>query len=94
MKKEISDEKIIKYLEITGVAIKEVMNGGFDKTRMELALEFFDMAKRYYLDAQYFEKKGDRVNAFAAINYSHGWLDAGARIKLFKVNDSRIFSID
>jgi len=59
-----------------------------------LAELFFDMASRYYSDAKHFEKKNDYVLAFAALNYAHGWLDAGARIRLFKVNDSRLFTVD
>jgi len=59
-----------------------------------LANVVFDMAQRYFDDARHFEKKGDSVTAFAALNYAHGWLDAGARIGLFKVNDSRLFTVD
>ena len=67
----------------------------FDENRMLEAEDFFDMAERYFNDAKYFlEKKEDMVLAFAALNYAHGWLDAGARIGLFKVNDSRLFTVD
>ena len=53
------------------------------------------MASRYVDDADYFlTKKKDAVLAFAALNYAHGWLDAGARIGLFKVKDSRLFTVD
>jgi uncharacterized protein len=53
------------------------------------------MASRYYEDAKFFEKKGDIVTAFAALNYAHGWLDAGARLGLFDVgHDSRLFTVD
>ena len=52
------------------------------------------MAERYFSDAKHFQEKGEIVNAFAALNYAHGWLDAGARIQLFKVNDSRLFTVD
>lgn len=53
------------------------------------------MAKRYLSDAEHFEKKGELVTAFAALNYAHGWLDAGARVGLFDVgHDSSLFTID
>jgi len=52
------------------------------------------MATRYFEDARHFEEKGDFVTAFAALNYAHGWLDAGARIRLFKVTDNRLFTVD
>jgi|TARA_B100001971_G_C18172679_1_gene528113 hypothetical protein len=54
-----------------------------------------DMASRYYSDAQHFADKGDKVNAFAALNYAHGWLDAGARLGLFDVDgDNVLFTVD
>ena len=53
------------------------------------------MAKSYYEDAKHFEEKGDRVNAFAALAYAHGWLDAGARLGLFDVDgDNELFTVD
>ena len=66
-----------------------------DVDRLEQAEDFFDMASRYFSDAKYFyEEKKDLVLAFAAINYAHGWLDAGARIGLFKVKDNSLFTVD
>ncbi|MBU0615856.1 MAG: DUF357 domain-containing protein, partial [Nanoarchaeota archaeon] len=56
--------------------------------------DFLDMVSRYVSDAEHFYNKGDLVNAFAALNYAHGWLDAGARIGLFDVHDSRLFTVD
>ena len=50
------------------------------------------MAKRYYEDAHYFRKKRDYVTAFAALNYAHGWLDAGAKLGLWKVKDNGLFA--
>jgi len=40
------------------------------------------------------EKKQDIVNAFACLNYAHGWLDCGARLGIFKVADNRLFVVD
>ena len=90
----ITEEKLNKYFDVTGRAIKMVTDKGFDKARKEQAEDFFDMATRYYSDAKHFREKGDWVNSFAALNYAHGWLDAGARIKLFLVTDSTLFTVD
>ncbi|MEM3374067.1 MAG: DUF357 domain-containing protein [Candidatus Woesearchaeota archaeon] len=90
----ISEEKLKKYFSITKEALEEVDKKGIDETRKEHALDFLDMAKRYYSDAEFFYKNKDFINAFACLNYSHGWLDAGARIRLFKVNNSRLFTVD
>lgn len=94
MNKTITEEKLKKYFSITKEALDMVNSKGLDEKRKKEAEDFLDMAERYYSDAEHFYKKGDYVLAFAALNYSHGWLDAGARIKLFKVNDSRLFTVD
>ncbi len=90
----VTKEKLDGYFAITGEALKMASLAHKMIGKEEQALDFLDMASRYYEDAKYFEKKGDYVLAFAALNYAHGWLDAGARIKLFKVNDSRLFTVD
>jgi hypothetical protein len=71
-----------------------VKEKGLDAKRKKQAEDALDMAERYYSDAQHFRKKGDIVTAFAALNYAHGWLDCGARLGLFKVKDSRLFTVD
>lgn len=90
----ITKKKLDKYFSITGEAIEMIKKNGFDDSRIEQAKDFFDMAHRYFNDAKHFYEKGDWVLAFSALNYAHGWLDAGARIKLFLVNDSRLFTVD
>jgi uncharacterized protein len=90
----ITKEKLDKYFSITKEAL-EMAKKVFDQERLSDAEDFFDMAQRYYDDAKHFSTKNeDAVLAFAALNYAHGWLDAGARIKLFKVSDSRLFTVD
>ncbi len=89
----ISEEKLEKYFAVTKKAL-DMVKDKLDEKRKKEALDFLDMAERYYSDASHFKKKGDIVTAFAALNYAHGWLDAGARIKLFKVDDSRLFTVD
>lgn len=92
--KEITDEKINKYLEITEKAFTKAKNSP-EKIKIKGAREdFLDMIRRYISDAKHFKSKGDYVNAFAAINYAHGWLDAGARIGLWDVKDSTLFTVD
>ena len=93
MKNEITEDKLKKYFSITGEALDKCKNS-LDKKRLKDAKDFLDMAQRYYSDAKYFYDKKDFVLAFGALNYAHGWLDAGARIKLFDVHDSRLFTVD
>ncbi len=87
-------EKLNKYFAITSEAL-DMAKLAFDPARVDSAADFFDMASRYFSDARFFaDTKQDYVLAFAALNYAHGWLDAGARIGLFQVKDSRLFTVD
>ena len=92
----VTEEKVKKYFDVTGRALKKVKivkKGSIDFEAT--AKDFLDMATRYYQDAEYFYKNGDKVLAFAALNYAHGWLDAGARIGVFDVDhDNVLFTVD
>jgi uncharacterized protein len=91
----ITKEKLEQYFKITGEAIEKVKSHEMDIDRIDQAKDFLEMAENYFSDASHFlEKKGNMVLAFGALNYAHGWLDAGARIGLFKVKDSRLFTVD
>ena len=93
---KITDAKLDKYFDVTGRAIKKVKLKTAAKIDVKNAAEdFLDMATRYFQDAKHFRDKKDYVNAFACLNYAHGWLDAGARIGLFDVDhDSELFTVD
>lgn len=92
----ITKERLKKYFSVTGRALAKAKIDSEKKINWESAAEdFLDMAKRYYSDAEHFAKKGDVVTAFAALNYAHGWLDAGARLGFFDVgHDSELFTVD
>ncbi len=89
-------EKLKKYFEVTGRALEKVrISEKREFSWEEKAKDFLDMARRYYQDAKYFAEKGEELTAFAALNYAHGWLDAGARLGLFDVEgDSKLFTVD
>lgn len=96
MTSTITKEKLEKYFDVTSRALKKVKL--MDTATIDVkksAVDFLDMAKRYFDDAKHFSEKGDVVTAFAALNYAHGWLDAGARLGLFDVgHDSELFTVD
>jgi len=94
--REVTDEKLEKYFDVTKRALDKVKIVEKGKIDFKKAAEdFLDMAKRYFSDAKHFKDKGDIVTAFAALNYAHGWLDAGARLGLFDVDhDSELFTVD
>ena len=91
---KITNEKLKKYFLVTETAL-DMAEKSANRTRMvEQRKDFLDMVQRYISDAKHFESKGDKVNAFAALNYAHGWLDAGARLGIFDVHDSKYFTVD
>ena len=92
----ITKEKLDKYFDVTKRALDKVKISEEKKIDWkEKAEDFLDMARRYFEDANHFREKGDVVTAFAALNYAHGWLDAGARLGLFDVGkDSELFTVD
>ncbi len=96
MTNTVTKEKLAKYFDITNRALHKVKIAKEQKIDWKASAEdFLDMAQRYYSDADYFAKKGDIVTAFAALNYAHGWLDAGARLGLFDVGkDNILFTVD
>ena len=93
--KEVTEEKLNKYFKVTESALKKVKIKVPDNADLEkVAKDFLDMAQRYFQDAKHFKEKGDYVTSFAALNYAHGFLDAGARLKVFDVNDTKLFATD
>ena len=94
MQDKITKQKLEKYFKVTETALK-LAEKSKNKTSLTKEREdMLDMIKRYISDAKHFYEKQDFVNAFAALNYTHGWLDAGARIGIFDVHDSKYFTVD
>ena len=90
MQNQITKQKIEKYYSLTSKAL-EIARKSIAKEKQ--AREIFLMVECYLSDAKHFQQKGDFVNAYGALNYAHGWLDAGARLKIFRVKDSNLFTI-
>lgn len=92
MEEKITKEKLDKYRRLTSSAL-ELTKKSIIKGKEEHAKEIIDMVSNYLSDSEHFEKQGNFVNAFAALNYAHGWLDAGVRLDVFDVKDDRFFTI-
>lgn len=93
---KICDRRLDKYFAISEEAF-EMAKAAIDTSTPEReaqARDFLNMAHCYIEDAKHFKEGGHYVNAHGALNYAHGWLDAGARLKLFTVSDSRLFTVD
>jgi hypothetical protein len=91
----ITDERMAKYLDITTRARKKVKISppvrSFDR---KLALDFLEKSETYFKTAVDYRRDNDYLRAFAAVNYSHAWLDGAARIGLFDVEgDDVLFTL-
>ena len=88
-------EKCKKDLETTRKALEKVRIAVPLRSHYRKAAEdFLNMAQSYFSDAKHFFENGDIVNAFASVNYAHGWLDAAARLGLFDVGlDDKLFTL-
>ena len=95
--KAAADKKLQKYLAMTEKALSLVKVAATNKSSKEYesAADFLQMAKNYLSDSRHFAKKGDVLTAIAAVSYAHAWLDAGARLGLFKVDSSSgLFTVE
>ena len=94
--KEITAEKLDKYLNLTAQALEKVkLSEGLSVREEKIGKKYLEMARSYLSDANHFKKSGDWINAFAAVNYAHAWLDAGAIVKIFDVDsDNVLFTVD
>jgi hypothetical protein len=92
MKNTLTKQKINKYQSLTTKALS-IAKKSIIKGKEQQAKEIIDMVSNYLSDAKHFKNKNDLVNAFAALNYAHGWLDSGVRLDVFKVKDNKLFTI-
>lgn len=92
MEKIITKKKLKKYFNLTETALK-IVKKNIIKGKENYAKEIIEMVENYLSDAKHFESKQDFVNAFAALNYAHGWLDSGVRLDIFDVKDDKLFTV-
>jgi hypothetical protein len=92
MENIITKEKVEKYKNLTKDALS-ISKKSIAKGKEKEAKEIIEMVSNYLSDANYFEKQGDLINAFAALNYAHGWLDSGVRLGIFNVKDNKLFTV-
>ena len=84
--------KLDKYFFVSKSAFDKASKA-INKSHKSEASIILDMSNRYISDADFFKKNNDFVNAFAALNYAHGWLDTGSKLGFFDVDDSNLFVI-
>jgi hypothetical protein len=92
MEDRITQEKLDKYFRVTNKAFK-IAKENIIPGKENYAKEIIDMVTNYISDAKHFEEKEDFINAFAALNYAHGWIDSGVRLDVFDVDDDTLFTV-
>lgn len=92
MNNKVAKQKLEKYYKLTSKALK-IAKKAVIKSKQKQAKEIFIMVEAYLSDSQHFQKKGEYVLAYGALNYAHGWLDAGARLRIYSVTDTDLFTI-
>lgn len=92
MKDRITKSMLKKYREISETAL-EIANKNISKGKEKESEKIIEMVRCYLGDSKYFEDNNDLINAYGAIYYAHGWIDCGARLKIFNVKDDKLFTI-
>lgn len=88
-------EHVLDYLQRTGEALDKLRVAAPKRSHLEeVSNDFLGMAEAYHSDGWHFFEQGDLVSAFACVSYAHGWLDAGARLGLWDVDeDDQLFTL-
>ena len=92
LQNKVTKDKIEKYFKLTSKALAMVKKA-IAKGKQKHAKEIIQMVECYLSDSLHFKKNKDFVNSYGCLNYAHGWLDAGARLKIFKVTDNKFFTV-
>jgi len=88
------NEKIDRYEQLLKEALAKAKFAPIKGSHMhKIASDYHTMASSYYGDGIHFVKNGDPVNALVCFSYGHAWLDAGARLGVFDVDDDVLFTI-
>ena len=88
-------ERVEKYIKIEEEALKKIkIVAPRDSYSEVMGRDAMEMITSYFSDAKYFYNRGDFINAFAAINYSYGWIDSMIRLRIFDGDsDHRLFTL-
>ena len=91
----ITKEKVEEYIEIERKALDKLKISPPENSFLrEFADDALTMIGSYFADAKHFLEKGDLTNAFAALNYSYGWIDSLVRLGMFDGgNDHTLFTL-
>ncbi|WNY27159.1 DUF357 domain-containing protein [Methanolapillus ohkumae] len=87
-------EKTFRYERLLSAALEKAVPSPIESSHMmNVAKDFKRMADSYHKDGLHFMDQKDYVNALASFSYGHAWLDAGAKLGVFDVDDNILFTI-
>ncbi|NLI62979.1 MAG: DUF357 domain-containing protein [Methanosarcinaceae archaeon] len=87
-------EKTLRYEKLLKAALEKAKPSSIPNSHMKrVADDYYNMAQSYHKDGIFFIENNDYVNALASFSYGHAWLDAGARLGVFDVDDDVLFTI-
>lgn len=88
-------EKVERYIRIEEEALGKLKVPVPENSFLgEFARNAMEMIQSYFSDAKHFQEKGDFADAFAALNYSYGWIDCLVRLgALDGGEDHRLFTL-
>jgi hypothetical protein len=87
-------EKTNRYMVMLQNALGNIEIAAEERSYLyRIADDYLIMARSYFKDGVFFMKKDDPVNALACFCYGHAWLDAGARLGVFKIEDDKLFAL-
>ncbi len=92
-KQEIDEERVARYYELSSRAL-QVARTHVARGKEKEAHVIVEIVSCYLQDAKHFWQDGKLADAFACLNYAHGWLDCGARLGIFDVKDNKLFTVD
>lgn len=88
------NEKTVRYEKLLAAALEKAVPSSIENSHMRnVACDFKRMANAYHKDGLHFMELDDYVNALASFSYGHAWLDAGAKLGVFDVDDDILFTI-
>lgn len=89
------EEKVERYISIEKEALEKLRIAVPGNSFLnEFGKNAMQMIESYFSDAKHFRDRGDMVNAFAALNYSYGWIDCLVRLGVLDGGeDDRLFTL-
>ncbi len=91
----VTEEQVKRYIDIEQRALDKLKIAPPENSFLNgFANDAILMIRSYFSDAKHFLEKGNLTDAFAALNYSYGWIDSLVRLGILDGgNDHTLFTL-